>query len=84
MTFHKFSENIWIPCKIINMIRIYNRMRWEIMDMRDLKVEAESFKVVFDKGGLDALVADETPEIRADAIKMLSEVIINHYSLDQI
>ncbi|KAJ6314990.1 hypothetical protein OIU78_018469 [Salix suchowensis] len=34
-------------------------MRWRVMDMTQMKVEDESFDVVLDKGGLDALMEPE-------------------------
>eukprot|EP00002_Diphylleia_rotans_P039998 TRINITY_DN9399_c0_g1_i1.p1 TRINITY_DN9399_c0_g1~~TRINITY_DN9399_c0_g1_i1.p1 ORF type:complete len:717 (+),score=158.84 TRINITY_DN9399_c0_g1_i1:58-2208(+) len=75
---YKTIVNVDFSQKVLDQMKTrYAKMKsmtWENMDMRELRKPDESFGVVFDKGGLDALVADETPEIRADAIRMLSEV----------
>ena len=36
-----------------------SEMTWEVMDMKDLTFESNSFDIVLDKGSLDALMVDE-------------------------
>ncbi|GMF26582.1 unnamed protein product [Phytophthora lilii] len=60
---------------IDEMRRKHPALRWQVMDMTDMRALADaSFDLVMDKGALDALMAEDTPEIRADAARMLREV----------
>lgn len=55
-------------------------MRWEVMDMTDLKYEDGVFDVVIDKAAMDALMCDEgdvwdpNPEVLAAADRMCGHV----------
>ncbi|KAG7395967.1 hypothetical protein PHYBOEH_002952 [Phytophthora boehmeriae] len=65
-----FSERV-----IDEMRRKHPTLRWEVMDMTDMKtLEDGSFDLVLDKGALDALMAEDTLEIKKDATRMLQEV----------
>ncbi|KAG7378237.1 hypothetical protein PHYPSEUDO_010391 [Phytophthora pseudosyringae] len=65
-----FSERV-----IGEMTRKHPALQWRVMDMTDMRaLEAGSFNLVVDKGALDALMAEDTPEVRVDASKMLREV----------
>ncbi|ETK78092.1 hypothetical protein L915_15828 [Phytophthora nicotianae] len=65
-----FSERV-----IDEMRRKYPALQWQVMDMTDMRaLEDASFDLVMDKGALDALMAEDTPEIKQDASKMLREV----------
>ncbi|XP_024026102.1 methyltransferase-like protein 13 [Morus notabilis] len=53
-------------------VRLRPGMRWRVMDMTKMQFEAETFNVVLDKGGLDALME---PELGPDlGNQYLSEV----------
>lgn len=53
-------------------VRSRPEMRWQVMDMTDMQFADESFDVVFDKGGLDALME---PEVGSElGSKYLKEV----------
>ncbi|KAI9990172.1 hypothetical protein PInf_020598 [Phytophthora infestans] len=65
-----FSERV-----IDEMRRKHPVLQWQVMDMTDMRaLEDASFDLVMDKGALDALMAEDTPEIKRDALKMLREV----------
>ncbi|TDH67837.1 hypothetical protein CCR75_007980 [Bremia lactucae] len=50
-------------------------LKWQVMDMTQMDaLEDASFDLIMDKGALDALMAEDTPEIKLDAIKMFREV----------
>ena len=61
-------------------------MKWEVMDMLDLKYGAESFDVVLDKGSIDSLLVDQgsvwnpDPKVIDKVERALSEVChgVNH------
>ncbi|KAG6973772.1 hypothetical protein JG688_00003372 [Phytophthora aleatoria] len=60
---------------IDEMRRKHPALQWQVMDMTDMRaLEDASFDLVMDKGALDALMAEDTPEIKRDASKMLREV----------
>ncbi|KAG6613770.1 methyltransferase-like protein 13 isoform x1 [Phytophthora cinnamomi] len=60
---------------IDEMRRKHPALRWQEMDMTDMRaLGAASFDLVVDKGALDALMAEDTPEVREDATRMLREV----------
>ncbi|CAI5746636.1 unnamed protein product [Peronospora destructor] len=53
---------------IDEMQRKHPTMQWRVMDMTDMRtLEDASFELVMDKGALDALMADDTNEIKEDA-----------------
>ncbi|CAH0481164.1 unnamed protein product [Peronospora belbahrii] len=65
-----FSERV-----IDEMRRKEPTLQWQVMDMTNMEMlEDESFDLVMDKGALDALMAEDTAEIKEDASKMLREV----------
>lgn len=65
-----FSELV-----IEEMRKKHPQLQWQVMDMTQMTAFADaSFDVVLDKGALDALMAADTDEIKADATKMLTEV----------
>ncbi|RLN26968.1 hypothetical protein BBJ28_00010980 [Nothophytophthora sp. Chile5] len=65
-----FSERV-----IDEMRRKHPTLRWEVMDMTDMAAfQPASFDLVLDKGALDALMAEDTVEIKTDATRMLREV----------
>ncbi|CEG35158.1 methyltransferase-like protein 13 isoform x1 [Plasmopara halstedii] len=65
-----FSELV-----INEMRRKHPLLQWQVMDMTDMRtLEDASFDLVMDKGALDALMAENTAEIKQDANKMLREV----------
>jgi spermidine synthase/ubiquinone/menaquinone biosynthesis C-methylase UbiE len=65
-----FSERV-----IDEMRRKQPTLQWKVMDMTDMReLQDGSFDLVMDKGALDALMAEDTAEIKADALKMLTEV----------
>lgn len=47
-------------------------MKWEVMDMKKLEFDSDSFDVVFDKGALDALMS--SPESKQDAVEMIDSI----------
>ena len=61
-------------------------MKWEVMDMLDLKFGTESFDLVLDKGSIDSLLVDQgsvwnpNPKVIAKVEQALSEVChgVNH------
>ncbi|KAL4151211.1 hypothetical protein PRNP1_008160 [Phytophthora ramorum] len=60
---------------IDEMRRKLPALRWEVMDMTRMQtLEDASFDLVLDKGALDALMAEDTAEVRQDATRMLQEV----------
>ncbi|RQM14888.1 hypothetical protein DD237_003055 [Peronospora effusa] len=60
---------------IDEMQRKHPAMQWQVMDMTDMRtLEDGSFDLVMDKGALDALMAEDTKEIKEDASRMLNEV----------
>lgn len=60
---------------IDEMQRKYPALQWQVMDMTNMRaLEDASFDLVMDKGAMDALMAENTAEIRHDALKMLCEV----------
>ncbi|KAK1928594.1 Methyltransferase-like protein 13 [Phytophthora citrophthora] len=65
-----FSERV-----IDEMRRKHPALQWQVMDMTDMRtLESGSFDLVMDKGAIDALMAEDTAEIKQDATKMLREV----------
>jgi len=48
-------------------------LEWEVMDMTALTFGDETMGCVFDKGALDALYAEDTPALAAEADRMLRE-----------
>ncbi|OWZ14296.1 Methyltransferase [Phytophthora megakarya] len=65
-----FSERV-----IDEMRRKEPTLQWQVMDMTDMRaLQDASFDLVMDKGALDALMAEDTAEIKTDASKMLREV----------
>lgn len=65
-----FSERV-----IQEMSEKYPHMQWKVMDMTRMDAfEHGSFDLVVDKGALDALMAADTSEIRADALRMFEEI----------
>jgi spermidine synthase/ubiquinone/menaquinone biosynthesis C-methylase UbiE len=49
-------------------------LRYEQMDFLNMSYNNDRFKLVFDKGALDALMSDDTPRSKNDATKLFSEV----------
>jgi SAM-dependent methyltransferase len=65
-----FSEGV-----VEEMRAKYPALEWQVMDMLALPREwSGRFGTVFDKGSLDALVADDAPETLARGRRMLDEV----------
>ncbi len=50
-------------------------VRYEVMDALDMKFENCEFDYAIDKGTLDALCADRTPETASRVVKYLNEVV---------
>ncbi|KAK8937666.1 hypothetical protein KSP40_PGU000553 [Platanthera guangdongensis] len=57
-------------------VRSRPEMRWRVMDMTDMQLADESFDVVFDKGGLDALMEPEVgSELGSKYLKEVKRVL---------
>ncbi|KAE9028619.1 Methyltransferase-like protein 13 [Phytophthora rubi] len=73
-----FSEllSVDFSARVIDeMRRKQPALRWEVMDMTDMRALGDaSVDLVLDKGALDALMAEDTPAVRQDATRMLREV----------
>ena len=50
-------------------------VRYEVMDATDMTFENCEFEYAIDKGTLDALCADRTPETASRVVKYLNEVV---------
>ncbi|XP_073013391.1 uncharacterized protein [Typha latifolia] len=65
---------------VSDMLRRYVRsrpeMRWRVMDMTELQFADESFDVILDKGGLDALMEPELgPQLGSKYLKEVKRVL---------
>eukprot|EP00884_Botryococcus_braunii_P023150 jgi/Botrbrau1/9519/Bobra.0211s0010.1 len=68
-----FSPGV-IRDMMVKHIRARPSMRWLVMDMTQMKFEDGSFDVVVDKGGLDALMGEESGASRQAGGALLSQV----------
>ncbi|GBG81413.1 hypothetical protein CBR_g32089 [Chara braunii] len=55
-------------------VRLRPKMRWLVMDMTKMQFADGSFDVVIDKGGLDALMPEQSDSARSAGKALLSEV----------
>ena len=67
-----FSEMVIQNMAIRNALR--EEMRWLVMDMTAMSFPDASFDVVFDKGGLDALMSVDSADVRAKADAMFADI----------
>ena len=49
-------------------------MKWDVMDVTQMTYSDQQFKVVLDKGALDAIDSTETAEVETTVLKMFSEI----------
>lgn len=74
----KYVTNIDFSDLVIQEMAIKNALReemqWLVMDMTKMTFPDHSFDVVFDKGGLDALMASDTEDVRQQANAMFAEI----------
>lgn len=68
-----FSK-ICIKEMMVKNLRQRPQMRWIVMDMTQMTFKDESFHIAFDKGGLDALMGEDTDAAGVAGGKLLSEV----------
>ncbi|GMH41376.1 hypothetical protein BSKO_09286 [Bryopsis sp. KO-2023] len=59
---------------LLKNVRERPKMKWLVMDMTETKFDDGSFSVVFDKGGLDALMGEENEASEKAGGKLLAEV----------
>lgn len=75
---YKYITNIDFSDMVIQSMAIRNalreEMRWLVMDMTAMSFEGSSFDVVFDKGGLDALMAHDSAEVKSKANDMFADI----------
>jgi hypothetical protein len=45
------------------MKKKYSNLEWLVMDMKKLNFESETFDIVIDKAGMDAILADEGGDV---------------------
>lgn len=73
--YHNILSTDYSPTVLAAMQKRYASthpaLRWQIMDMTALTYDDASFDAVVDKGALDALMAEPTPEVERDACAML-------------
>eukprot|EP00943_MAST-04B_sp_MAST-4B-sp1_P001663 g1663.t1 len=54
--------------------KLRNGLKYEIMDMLHMTFNDETYNAVFDKGALDALMADASKKSSSDAMQMFEEI----------
>ncbi|CAK0783523.1 hypothetical protein CVIRNUC_006722 [Coccomyxa viridis] len=68
-----FSKGV-IKEMMLKNLRQRPLMKWQVMDMTQTKFADGSFSAIVDKGGLDALMGEDTPGADEAGAKLLAEV----------